>query len=828
MLTLNCVCANNDFAAADPYATTLQRGKAGIVSVEQLPPLNKNLEMGSGKFGVLYSDPRDPLRCIKKLKTPLRGREAESLNRLVDLTRWARPSDVHHLLTRFAWPIEIFGDIREVHAFTMPKAPQSCYFDVTIVSRLADRSRPGSFTETKKSRRDPLQLKFLIDDSWWQGRQISSRKPEVDIEGRIDIAIDCCDSVFVLHSHGLVYGDISANNVVARRDAFPGAYFFDADSISSVEFRAAEPLVSPGWETPGGLDPMAIDRSRCALVVLRLLTEQPNARPDDHPSMLGSNFVITSLLPILQECYQRGTESSFVELIRTLRSLRSVPHGDEVIDDALRTGYARVVLREQVHARTSSHHILMEQAKTQILFEEQVDQAIGLEHRRLVRRSKVRVGQFKLDVSPRFELLRDLTSDSELMELIYEAQFQEIVNHLVASGLGNLEGHPSILRVVEHAHLEVDLPTPTIFVQPGKAQVEVAWPKEEFANTARLRIQTGNDKQDFVVERQRGDQQISRIVAAPRGADLRVSVVFGTRSKSGTDYFPSFGRTLNSVIPAVPAPQRPAVSASPARNMPLIQPDLDVVIIDPDAEQREQERLERERQARVRRRLLIGAGAIVAAILGVVGYIVLRPPSEYIALKDAQVAAAPSDWGQSSFGPELVTVEKTSLSVTFSWPERIIDWRYRFQHSYNGFDWSRPTTIDSSEGLRSLELDFSDNGSPPLHLVEILDSDGDVRARQFVNVLHETGFATYPAFSKTGNEIDIEMSPTGLAGERRPVAFHVEGLTRVESGETPIVSRRVDSTNTSISQPSNGVLSSVRVRAIFGPGDFGIWIGIAL
>lgn len=809
-------------------ATTVTRGKAGNVSVEQLPPLNRNLEMGSGRFGVLYSDPRDPLRCIKKLRNPLHGREAENLNRLVDLTRWARPSDVHHLLTRFAWPIEVFGDTREVHAFTMPKAPQSCYFDVTIVSRLADRSRPGTFSETKRSRRDPLQLKFLIDDSWWQGRQISSRKPEVDIEGRIDIAIDCCDSVFVLHSHGLVYGDISANNVVARREAFPGAYFFDADSISSPEFRAAEPLVSPGWETPPGLDPLAIDRSRCALVVLRLLTEEPNARPDDHPSKLGSNFVISSLLPILQECYQRGTESSFVELIRTLRSLRSVPHGDEMIDEALRTGYARLVLREQIHARTSSHHILIEQAKSQIVFEEQVDQAIGLEHRRLVRRSKVRVGQFKLDVSPRFELLRDLSSDSELMELIYEAQFQEIVNHLVASGLGNLEGHPSILRVVEHAHLEVDLPTPTISVQPGKAQVEVAWPNEGFANTARLRIQTGNDKQDFVVDRQRGEQKISRIVSAPRGADLRVSVIFGTRSKSGTEYFPSFGRTLNSAIPAVPAPQRPAVSASPARNMPYAQPDLDVVIIDPDAELREQERLERERQARVRRRLLIGAGAILAVIVGVIGYFVLRPPSDYIALKDVQATAAPSDWGQTSFGPDLVFVQETSRAITFSWPERIIDWRYRFQHSYNGIDWSRPTTIDSSEGRRSTSFDFSQDGTPPLHLVEILDSDGGVRARQFFNVLHGTGFGGYPAFSATIKGVDIEMTPADLAGERRPVAFHVEGLTRVESREIPIVSRRVDSTNTSISQPSNGVLSSVRVRAIFGPGDFGIWIGIDL
>lgn len=802
--------------------------KAGVVSIEQLPSLNKNLEMGSGRFGVLYSDPRDPLRCIKKLKTPLRGLEAEKLNRLVDLARWARPSDVHHLLTRFAWPIETFGNGREIDAYTMPKAPQSCYFDMTIVSRLADRSRPGAITESKRDRREPLQLKYLIDDSWWQGRQVSSRKPEVDEEQRIDIAIDCCDSLLVLHSHGLVYGDISANNIVARRETFAGAFFFDADSISSVEFRAAESLVSPGWETPAGLDPLAIDRSRCALVVLRLLTERLNARPDDDPGTFTSSYIVSTLLPVLKACYQRGDESTFLELVRTLRSLRSIPHGDEVFTHAVEIGYARLVLREQVHARTSSQQVVIEQAKSQIAFEEQVDQTTGLEHRRLVRRARIRAGHFKLDSSPRLELLRELSSDSDLMELIYEAQFQDIVNHLVASGLATLENHPAVLRVVEHAHLEIDLPSPRIAAQPGKAEIEVEWPREEFVNSARLRIRTGNDLQDMVVERKRGESRIVRVVSAPRGTDLQVSVVFGSRSKSGLDYFPSFGRSLNANVPPIPAPARPVVSSSQTNVSQPVRQDLDVVIFDPDAERREQERLEREAAQLRRRRFTISAAVVLLVAMAVGIFLVVRPDDGLVSLTPEQQSYAPLDWGQTTFGPDLVSAEKTSRNVTFFWPERLIDWEYSFQSSYDGVRWTRPQLVESSSSIRSLSLDYPGEGTPPLHLVQIKDVEGKVRARQFINLFYATGFNTYPRFEVTPEGVEVEIDPAELTGNPLPTAFVVEGISQVGNWERSTYQRRTSSTSVLVPQPDAGALTSVRVRAVFGPGQFGQWVGIDL
>jgi len=763
------------------------------------------------------------------LKTPLRGHEAESLNRLVDLTRWARPSDVHHLLSRFAWPIEVFGEGREIHAYTMPKAPQSCYFDMTIISRLADRSRPGQVTETRRTKREPLQLKYLIDDSWWQGQQVSSQKPEVSFEQRIDIAIDCCDSVLVLHSHGLVYGDISANNVVARREILAGSYFFDADSISSVDFRAAESLVSPGWETPVGLDPLGIDRSRCALVVLRLMTERLNARPNDHPSTFASDYVVTTLLPVLKECYLRGDESSFLELVRTLRSLRSIPHGDEVFTHALDTGFARLVLREQAHGRTSSHQVVIEQAKNQVIFEEQVDQSIGLEHRRLVRRSRVRVGQFKLDVSPRLELLRNLTSDSDLMDLIYEAQFQDIVNHLVATGLASLEGHPAILRVVEHAHLEIDLPTPTIAVQPGKAQVDLLWPREEFVNCLRLRIRIGNDLQDLVVERQRGDQRVTRIVSAPRGSDLQISAIFGSRSKGGTDYFPSFGRTLTSVIPPVPAPPRPTVTGNNSGRTPVVtQQSLDVTIIDPEAERREQARLEAEFAAKRRRRnySILGAAAVLAVSL--IGYFALRPDSEFISLTQPQAAEAPFDWGQFSDGVPLVEVQRSSNTITFAWPVSRFAPSYRFQYSYDGRRWSRPTVVDPLMTPVSTTFEFYAESTPPLHLIESTDSRGNVLGRQFINILHGTGFATYPKFLVTSSGVQVTATSTSLPGEPIPVGFLVEAT--IDDGRRPVftVRERANGSVALIDNRPGRSYTSVRVRSIFGPNQFGPWIGINL
>jgi hypothetical protein len=143
------------------------------------------------------------------------------------------------------------------------------------------------------------------------------------LQDRVEIAIDCCDSLGVLHRYGLSYGDISGNNVVARLDNPRGVFFFDVDSISPVDLRARAPLKSPGWETPDGLGPIEIDRSRTALLIVRLLSEDLNALPGHDLSGLLGGVRGRELSDLLRVCHETGSEQHFLGLRECLRNLPS-------------------------------------------------------------------------------------------------------------------------------------------------------------------------------------------------------------------------------------------------------------------------------------------------------------------------------------------------------------------------------------------------------------------------------------------------------------------------------------------------------------------------
>ena len=803
---------------------------------EDLPPFNKDLQIGSGAFGVVYIDRRDPSQAIKRFKSPQQARTSQALHELVRLTRWARPSEVHQLVTRFAWPLAIECEPKNhfVTAYCMPRAPETCYFNLSIVSRLADRARPGSFTETRKDRRETLQLKYLIDDSWWQGQQIRSQKPQVDEPGRIEIAIDCCDSLQVLHSHGLVYGDISSNNIVARLDPIPGAYFFDADSIAPADLRRAEPLLSPGWETPLGLDPFAIDRSRAALVVLRLLTETPNARPSDPGILNSGGYVVRTLLPYITTCFETGREDAFGELIGILRTLRTVPDADSVFDRAVQLGFARTLLREHLSARTSSQRLVVEQARAQVLFEDQVDNTVGLEHRRLLRQANLRMGAFKLDSKPRFEPLKPITNEQELVDLLFDGSYQSIANVLTSSGLGALEQHFAVNRAVGYALLQTTPVSPEVVIEAGKATCTFRWPREEFVNCARVRARFDSGKEEFQMYRRRGSSMESRVIMCPRGSRLDIQVEYGTRSASGAEFYPTFGQSKSlflhesAQIPPLPAPARPSVSSSSSAPAGFLPPEPDVVIVDPEAERLAQELLERQARSTRRRRIAVALASVILIAGGFLGYRHFTGGPNLRSLSKVQAASAPDDWGIGYSDLQLAKVTPSSIYVDFNWMDPTTFPAYRLQYSYDGSKWSSPKKVQIAKTGSSFRWNFTEDGTPPLFLIESLDEAGKVVQREFLNVLHDTGFSTYPEFEVIPDGVRISVEPSVLAGERVPIAYVVQGFSLTGGGPFLTYLRRVDGTEFVVPASSQFPLTHVNIRSIFGPGEAGPWIGIGL
>ena len=51
-------------------------------------------KLGTGGFGIVYKDPRNPdHRCVKQYKNVAVGEEAHRLMRFAAVDQWARPSD---------------------------------------------------------------------------------------------------------------------------------------------------------------------------------------------------------------------------------------------------------------------------------------------------------------------------------------------------------------------------------------------------------------------------------------------------------------------------------------------------------------------------------------------------------------------------------------------------------------------------------------------------------------------------------------------------------------------------------------------------------------
>ena len=531
------------------------------------------------------------------------GEEARSLIRLAEIARWARPSDVEQLVTRFAWPIEIFGDDDAVHGYTMPLAPNSCYFELTVA---------------KRTKRETLQIKFLTDDSYWRSAAVTGPKPNVSYQDRLEIAIDCLDSMEVLHRHGLAYGDISGNNIVARMDARPGVFFFDADSITTVDLRNASPLVSPGWETPEGLDPLSIDRSRFAILVFRLLVEQPNAKPDwDTIDLLPANDK-NVFGEALVRCYFTGLEDEFMNLAKLMRDVREDVRDQRALQTALDNGFARWVLREKAEAKTAQDRRIVTWAEAQLAFEIEVDAAVGLEYRKLLRRNKLMRNEFVLDVRPRIELSKTPSSSEELHQLIYDALFVEITSHFSSAGLGKLEADPWLERAIQHAHYEVGSEPVSYVTRLGEADVKFSWPVLPFVNCAKLTIESGGQRQELTLRRSEAGEAPLRLVKAPNGANCRVVLSLGSESPSGLRIYCPPKDPVNFSIPAIPTPVVPNRSqgGSSGQGSPHGQGAPIFDFVDPVEEERK--RLEAIRLTKIKR-IKVAAASVLAAIVLTLG-----------------------------------------------------------------------------------------------------------------------------------------------------------------------------------------------------------------
>ena len=275
--------------------------------IPQFPRVSRGDFVNSGGMGSVYADPRNNDLYLKQFNTPLKGEQAEMLLRLIEVQRWARPSEKEILLTRFSWPTEGFGTPDNIIGYSMPKAPRDAYFSLTAAGRTQEKL---------------LQLKFLMDSKYFSGKAIASAKPNVSEQDRLEIAIELVDAIQVVHHHGLVYGDVSSNNMCARLGESPSVFLLDADSIVTPDIRAKNPVRTPGWPVPDNLDPVEADRSLISLFVWRFMLEDPNALPNISAIPRFHLSEAKQFVNTLISCYESGREADFLELSHGLRLVR--------------------------------------------------------------------------------------------------------------------------------------------------------------------------------------------------------------------------------------------------------------------------------------------------------------------------------------------------------------------------------------------------------------------------------------------------------------------------------------------------------------------------
>ena len=574
------------------------------------PNVTKNEFVNSGGFASVYRDPGFPDRYLKKLNSPLTGELAQMLERLIDIQQWARPSDRATFLTRFSWPVEGFGVSGNISGFSMPKAPDDAYFSLTTAGRTSQQL---------------LQMKFLMDKNYFNRKAVTSAKPNVSEQDRIEIAIDLHDAIHTVHRHGLVYSDYSGNNLVVRLGITPSIFILDADSITTPELREKHPIKSPTWDVPNGLDPLQSDRALFALWCWRFLIEEYSVYPTINAIHKFHHLQSKSLVNALIETYNSGQEHAFNSLSSELRIIRDNSRDSLAIRRAYETGFARNVIRESAEIKSEIDRETVALAEIHLAKEHLIESSIPLRQRILLSRETHTLSHFELDLPPSITSYAAPQSQSELEEMFREARETEIALHFSTGSLTKFEKHPLLDRAIEHGLVEAGIASITSRTAIESAEVQWTWPVSPYVNYALVQIKSPRKTISHEIERKKGKLTEDRKLNLPGGGDVQIDVITGVRSPSGKIVLaPEKLRHSISIEAAPYVPALPKKRQLSSRNAADAD---DASFFDIEEQRRLQEIAEQARRKAKKQRIFAGVAAAILLPLSGFAYFQLTQKS---------------------------------------------------------------------------------------------------------------------------------------------------------------------------------------------------------
>jgi len=422
------------------------------------------------------------------------------------------------LLTRFSWPVEGYGVTGNIVGFSMPKAPADAYFSLTTAGRTSQQL---------------LQMKFLMDKNYFNRKAVTSAKPNINEQDRLEIAIDLHDAIHTVHRHGLVYSDYSGNNLVVRLGVTPSVFILDADSITTPELREKHPIKSPTWDVPNGLDPIQSDRALFALWCWRFLIEEYSVYPSVDETHKFQSLQSKSLVNALIETYKTGWQHTFEALSIELRSIRDDSRDTLAIHRSYESGFARYVIRESAEIKSEIDREIVSLAESHLAKERLIESSIPLRQRILLSRETHTTSHFKLDLPPSITSYSAPQTEIDFEEMLREARETEIALHFSNGSLSKFENHPLLGRAVEHGLVEAGLASITSRTAIETADVQWTWPVSPYVNYARIQIKSPRKTITHEIERKRAKATEDRKLNLPGGGDVQIDVMTGVRSPSG-------------------------------------------------------------------------------------------------------------------------------------------------------------------------------------------------------------------------------------------------------------------------------------------------------
>ena len=588
----------NTTDAASGIDSTTPRAMSTSIGVDMVNPIVPGPlkeKLGTGGFGIVYKDPRNPVqRCVKQYKTAVVGEEADRLMRFAAVDQWARPSDAELMKSSFAWPLEVFGEIGRIQAFTMDTAPRDAHFEL--------RMKNGNTYPRL------LQLDYLIDATYFNSNAIDSSSAVVfSLQDRIELAINICDSILSLHRYGLVYQDISSKNIVARRGTPRSCFILDADSITTPEGAAAKPIKSPTWEVPPGLDPYCIDRARLALMVLRLIVQGHSVRPDVGCLELERRGYF-KLSAAVKTTFETGDESSTEQMCKELRLLRDAEHAQDAFTRAVQSRNARQIVREGISVTSVNDLNIVVNARLHLDREESIENAEIQEQRKMLQVLRNQ-NTFTIDVSANVGIMPIPRSAQELHELAFNSYFADVAQHLVRSGMPGLMKDPLMGSIADRAIVEADSGDISALTAPGRGTLRIEWPPTEFINAAEIVLSVGGVQQSIEsVRRAPAELKMEREIRAKSGGSVLAQVRFGITTLQGDVLLQNF-TALETKINIEPV-QEPPSRTTRSGAVPMVD------IFDPIEEAR---LLEVARIATRKKRIKQVFIGIACLMLGIVG-----------------------------------------------------------------------------------------------------------------------------------------------------------------------------------------------------------------